>query len=129
MKQLTVLTENKPGVLADIATVLGKKGVSMESISAETFSDSAVIRLVTKDANSAMNALSEAAYNVKESDVFVFKILDRAGELGKVARMLSMEGINVENIYLLTREEDYALLALKVNNDTKTKEKFAKYIV
>ena len=129
MKQLTVLTDNKPGVLASIASALGENGVNMESISAETFSDSAVIRIITKDSDSAKKALSRLDYRVNESDILVFKILDRAGELGKVAKMLSSEGINVENIYLLNREDKYAYLALKVNNDAKARTAFGKYIV
>lgn len=128
MKQLTVLTENKPGVLADIATLLGDNGVNMQTISAETFADGAIIRLITKDTNTAKRVLSQAAYKVNESNVLIFRILDRAGELGKIAKMLSREKINIENVYLLTREDQYAFLALKVNDEAKARKIFSKYI-
>ena len=129
MKQITILTENRVGVLANIATLLGKHGVNIESITAETFPDSAVIRVITKDVNTAKKILQDANYNVIESDIVVLKLLDRPGELGKVATILANEGVNIENIYLITRNHDYALLALRVDDPEKTKELFRNNIV
>jgi hypothetical protein len=127
MKQLTVLTGNKVGILADIASLLGKSGVNMESITAETFPDGAIIRLITKDSMTASKLLKQAAYNVMESDVLVIEILDRPGELGKIAKKMAVEGINIENIYLISKRDGKALLALRVDNSAKAEKLFSDY--
>ena len=76
------------GILAEIASLLGQNGVNMESITAETFPDGAIIRLITKDSNTASKLLKQAEYNVMESDVLVLEIMDRPGELGKIAKKM-----------------------------------------
>lgn len=124
MKQLTILTENKVGVLASIASLLGRHGVNMESISAETFPDGAIIRVITKDIKTAREILRKADYNVIESDIMVLEVMDRPGELGKVAKKLAEARINIENIYLISRTKDKALLALRVDNTAKARKIF-----
>jgi hypothetical protein len=116
LKQLTVLTENRVGALAEVASLLGGSGINMESISLESFHDGAVIRLITRDASSARKALARAGFQAIESDVLVLDILDRPGELGKMATKMAREGINIENIYMVSRDKDKTRLALRVND-------------
>lgn len=129
MKQLTILTENQPGVLAKIATLLGQHGVNMESITAETFANSAIIHVVTSDFNTAKTLVEKNGFKTVDSEVLLFEIIDRPGELGKVATSLSDEGINIENIYLLSRKKDKAVLAMKLSDATKARQLFKNYLV
>ena len=124
MKQLTVLTENRVGALAEVASLLGSNGINMESISLESFHDGAVIRLITRDAASARKALSKSGFQSVESDVLVLDILDRPGELGKIATSMAREGINIENIYMVSRNKEKTRLALRVNDLQKAEELF-----
>ena len=119
MKQISILTENKPGVLADVAGILGTRGVNVESISAETFPDGAVIRIVTNDTTTAVDALKKANYRVTESDILIVNILDRPGELGKITKKIASEDINIDNIYMISKKDTKAVLALKVNQHEK----------
>ena len=124
MKQLTVLTENRVGALAEVASLLGSNGINMESISLESFHGGAVIRLITRDASSARKALSKSGFQSVESDVLVLDILDRPGELGKIATSMAREGINIENIYMVSRNKEKTRLALRVNDLQKAEELF-----
>lgn len=129
MKQLTILTENKPGILAKVATLLGGQGVNMESITAETFADSAIIHVITSDFNTAKSLVEKNGFKTVDSEILLFEIIDRPGELGKVATYLANEGINIENIYLLSRKKDKAVLAMKLNDPVKAKQLFKNYLV
>ena len=55
------------------------------------------------------------------------EILDRPGELGKIAKKMASEGINIENIYLISKKEGKALLALRVTEPARADKLFADY--
>ena len=62
-----------------------------------------------------------------ESDVLVLEMLDRPGELGKIAKKMSSEGVNIENIYLISKKDGKALLALRVSEPDKADKLFSNY--
>ncbi|MEW5955970.1 MAG: ACT domain-containing protein [Candidatus Micrarchaeota archaeon] len=119
MKQVSVLTENKPGVLAHVAGLLGNSGVNIESITAETFGDGAVIRFLTKDVNTARDVLQRAFYKVLEANVLLVRLADKPGQLGRIAKRLADGGVNVENLYLLEKGNSAGVFAFKVSDEAR----------
>ncbi|MFH1224411.1 MAG: ACT domain-containing protein [Candidatus Diapherotrites archaeon] len=128
MKQLTILTDNRPGVLAEIAERLGNNGINMESISAETFADGAIIRMVTRDVAGAKKALANTGYKLTESEILLFSADDRAGSLAKIARILEKSKINIEHIYLLTKKGGRGIFAAKVNRMDDARKALAGFV-
>jgi len=115
MKEITILTPNKVGALADVAEALGNNGINIESISAQGFKDEGVIRIITSDEKSAMHALTKMAatkegYEIKMGDVMVVTLPDRPGELAKIARKIARAGINISCIYELKRDHEIQLV-------------------
>ncbi|VVC03907.1 ACT domain protein [Candidatus Burarchaeum australiense] len=113
MKQLTILTENRVGALADICTELGNVGVNIKSINAQGQGDYGVIRLVTEDEATAKKVLEKAGFRLTVSDILVVSVPDRPGELAKIARKLSNSGVDVECVYVLGKEGDKLQFAIK----------------
>jgi len=115
MKEITILTPNKVGALADVAEALGNNGINIESISAQGFKDEGVIRIITSDEKSAMHALTKMAatkegYEIKMGDVMVVTIPDKPGELAKIARKIARAGINISCIYQLKSDHEVQLV-------------------
>ena len=129
MKQLSILTPNKPGVLAAVTTALGRNGINLESISAQTFPEGAVIKLLTKDFTSAKKSLEQNGYNVSTSDVLLLEMDDKSGELSKFARKFAGAGINIETIYLMSRNNGKVVLAITSDNNLLAKKIFRKNIL
>ena len=113
MKQITIISENRVGVLADICSILGHAGVNMESISAVGAGEHGIIRVVTSDPVTAEKLLKKRGYGVNVEDVVVIKIPNLPGELGKVTSIIAREGINIDSIYLLNKDARYAYLGVK----------------
>ena len=112
MKQLTVVVENRPGALADVAEALGRSGVNILSISAQAFENRGVFRILTTDVNTAVNELNRAGMNSVVSDIIVMKLLDKPGELYKVTKKLSQRGINLRSVYIIGKENDKTVVAI-----------------
>jgi hypothetical protein len=129
VKQLTVVTGNTPGVLAGVASLLGNSGINIEAITAETFGEGAIIRIVTRDSASSLDVLRKNEYQVTDSDVLLVSVEDKPGQLGRVAKRLADEGVNIENIYLLAGKGGRHFFAMKVDRETKARQVLGKDVV
>ncbi|NYZ75660.1 ACT domain-containing protein [Candidatus Micrarchaeota archaeon] len=116
MKELLVLARDRIGLLADLAYMLGQANINIESISADTLGDKAVMHIIVSDDKLGKDILEKGGFIVMSSDAIVIKIMDRPGELAKVARMLADAKINIKNVQLLTKENKLALYTLRVDN-------------
>jgi len=116
MKELLVLAKDRIGLLADLSYALGQEDVNIESISADTMGDKAVIHLVVSDEKKGKEILERRGFIVMSSDAMVVKVIDRPGELAKVARILSDARVNIKNVQLVTKERNIALYLFRVDN-------------
>ena len=123
LKQLTIFVENKQGTLVDITDILAKNNVNMRALSIADTQDFGILRLIVNDNETAMNALSEAGYLIKMTDVVGVKIGDQPGKLSKALEVLDDAGINMEYLYaFMARTEKHAYVVLRVaDNDAAEK--------
>jgi len=118
MKELIVNLPNDPSALARACDSLGRVGVNIKSLSAE----SDKIRIITEDETTAQKALSQEGFKPTISDIYLLKLDDRPGELAKVAYKLAHAKVNVESMYLITRDKGVAEIALIVDSVEKTEQ-------
>ncbi len=122
MRELTIITENRVGALADVCEAMGHVGVNISSISAHGYADKGIIRLVTNDETSAKNAIEKIGMKVIPGDLLIIKMSDKPGELGKLARKLAKSKVNIEGIYLLGRSNGHLEMAIKPDDLTKASQ-------
>jgi hypothetical protein len=114
MKEITVIAGNDVGSLAQVAETLGSVGVNIEAISAYGLDGKAIFRIITSDVATTVKALSKLPeLKVTEADTLIYKMTNRPGELGKVARKLANRGINLESLYIVSRKQDYTEVAIR----------------
>lgn len=127
MKEFKVYSDNKRGELARIAEALAQSSVNIEAIASENSHPEAFLRIVTNDVNTTKRALSRAGYKYDEKNIVVLDLIDRPGELAKLAKRMTRAGVNIESIYLLEK----ARVALAVDDLEKAmkviKEKYKSF--
>ncbi len=116
LTEFDITVPNKPGALAELAEQLAADAVNIKAIST---SGSETIRLVTSDEGTTRKTLTKAKLPWTETEILQVRLLNRPGELAKIARMLSKAKINVDSVYLLCGGEEYTDLALKASDPTK----------
>lgn len=130
MKEITVVAKDRIGLLADVSEALSEGKLNIESVSVETSSRTAIIRLVMQHADRAKHALEKAGFKVLDTDALVIGMPDHPGELAKVSRLLADGKIRIESVFVLNKEGDKTVLALKVDDYDVAKKilKQAKYL-
>ena len=128
MKELVIISKDRVGLLADISDALGKVKVNIESVSADVVGSNAVIKLVVSDEKKGKIALQKVGFKPVAGDTLVLTLDDRPGELSRIARLLSVEGVNMTNVYMLGKEDGKSLVAVKVDKMAKAKKILREYL-
>jgi hypothetical protein len=123
MKEFKIFVEHKPGELAKVTEALANRAVNIKAIASEANGNKASLRVVTNDINTTIAALKEAGSQYEERDIMTLTLLDRPGELSKVAKKLGKAKINIESIYILGQKDGKTDVALVVDNMKKAQER------
>jgi hypothetical protein len=116
-KQLAIFVDNRPGMLADVAEALAKEKVSIYAISTSDTVDHTVIRLVVSDYRKALHVFEAHGTLVVEDDVVMLEGSNKAGELARIAQVLSAAKVNIEYCYSATPPKaTRGLLILRVSD-------------
>jgi hypothetical protein len=103
-EEITIVVDDKPGILAEIGEALGRSGVNIETLSAFTHEGRGVVQLVVDDEEDAAEALKQEGIVVEGSrPVMLVTLDDRPGELGRYCRKLADAGVTISGAYLSKR--------------------------
>ncbi|MBD3210580.1 hypothetical protein GF318_04330 [Candidatus Micrarchaeota archaeon] len=119
MKTVTIVSDDKIGVLADISYILSKAKINIESINADVVSGKGIITLSLSDAEKGKEVLESAGFNVEEINSVVVKLDDKPGELNKVTAALSKEDVSIKNVHMVSKDGKNTVLSLVVDNPRK----------
>jgi|SRR3989338_6992400 len=126
MRQFNILLDDKPGELARVTAALTH--TNLKSISTEKHkSGRTIVKLLTADANSTKMALGREDFEFSEAEILLVGLIDRPGELHKLAKRLGDEGVNISDIY--TMEKGTFALSVDKTQLGKAKELLAENLI
>jgi hypothetical protein len=123
MKEFKIFVKHIPGELAKVTEALASRAVNIKAISSEAIGDEASLRVVTNDVNTTIKALEEAGNKYVQNDLLTLTLIDRPGELSKVAKKLGRAKINIESIYILGQKDGKTEVALVVDDLKKAQQR------
>jgi len=113
MKQITVVSANRAGVLADVTGALAREGINIDTMDAETFGDVGVLILSVDRYDAALNALRALpGLRVISEEAIVIRLHNEPGALARIAERFREAGINLRSLRFIHREDDYGLVAI-----------------
>ena len=116
MKEFKIFVNNKTGELARVTEALATHAVNIKAIASEGGSERSFLRIVTGDVATTEKALKNAGLGFDLNEILDVELIDRPGELAKVARRLARQGINVESIYILGSKNGKTQIAMVVSD-------------
>ena len=119
VKQISVFTANKSGVLANVCGFLTDEKISLQGVTVVDHSDHALIRLVTSDPEKALHLLGEAGMCVIESDIIRIELTKAPGSLEKILKIASDGDLDILYLYGSEPEKDHPVIFLNLNDNLK----------
>jgi len=129
MKTITIVADDKVGLLADISYILSKSKINIDSINVDVVAGKAIITLSLSDSEKGKSVLEASGYKVGEVNAVIIKLPDKPGELSKITSMLSKEGINIENVHMLSKDGKSTVLSLMVDKPKRAAALLKEYVV
>ena len=100
-RDLVIIPDDQPGVLARIGVTMGEAGLNIEAVSAFTGGGKGVVHLLVDDHETALRVLTDSGFEVRAARrVAVVPLEDRPGALGEACRVLGEAEINIEQAYM-----------------------------
>jgi len=113
MKQLTIISENRPGITAEVTEALAKQNINIESMDGETFDDTGIIILSVDNYDLALFTLNKIpGINVISEDVILIRIANQPGALAQIANRFKLANMNIRSIRFVQRDQDYGIVAI-----------------
>ena len=112
MKEIVIVTQNRAGLLADIAEILARKNINIETFDAEEVHDTAVIELTVNRYDEALQSLRDAGFDAVTEDAILIQLKDEPGALARVAKRFKDASIDLRSVRIVRRQKDSAIVAV-----------------
>jgi len=99
VKQISIFLENRAGRLDEVAELLGEKKINIRALSLADTSDFGILRLIVNKPDLAYEALQEAGFTTRFTEVIAVEVPDRPGGLASVLKIFRDVNLNVEYLY------------------------------
>lgn len=100
IEQVSVFLENRPGRLVEMLRVLEEEGINIQALSLADAPDFGIIRMILPEAHQGAEALRQAGFTTRITEVLRVEVPHRPGGLlAAVAQPLARAGLNIEYVY------------------------------
>jgi hypothetical protein len=101
---LTIEVENTPGALAEVTSAVSDAGVNLAAATCIGNGERAELHILVPHPEPVRHALAIAHLGVnREREVVVVDVEDRPGVLADLARKVARAGVNLDLVYIATR--------------------------
>ena len=101
---LVIEIENTPGALAEVSGAISDAGVNIAAATCFGSGQRAELHVLVPHAEAAKHALAISQLAVtREREVVVVEVEDRPGVLADLTRKIALAGINLDLVYVATR--------------------------
>lgn len=118
-KQIGLETSNEVGMLEKVSAVIAKVKVNITGICAYGMGEKAHFMLLVDRPAKAKNALSKAGFNPTEEEIILVEMVNRQGEMQRVAEKISGGGIDIQYVYGTAGSGGLNFCVFKTNDDSK----------
>jgi hypothetical protein len=128
MKQITVISEDQVGRLAEISFLLGRSKINIDAISVGKVGSTGIVNLTVKHEDKALHVLQANGFKCLKSDILVVKLVNEPGELAKMTKRLSDNKVSLENLTVITQGPKYSVYSLQVDKHAKAEKLLKDYL-
>ncbi len=118
-KEISFTMPDKVGLLSEVTTAVGGAKVNITAICAYAMESNAYFMLTADSTAKVKKALAGFGAAIEERDVVEVEMLNKPGELQKVAKKIADAGIDIEYMYATAGKGKTATGVFKTADDKK----------
>jgi len=122
MRTMTIVEQDRVGLLMDISYILGKERINIESITATTIGGKAVITITVKKEADAKKVLAKNGFHLIEEDLLMAEMDDKPGELAVLAKLFKDNDLLMNNLYIVSKDGKKTIVAIKTDKTKKARK-------
>ena len=122
MKQITIISEDRLGVVAEICEALAAARVNIESMDAETIGGSGVTKLTVDRYDDALRALAQTPFHAISEEAIVLQLEDKPGELARITRRFKDANISMRSVRIIRRATGTSIVAISTERTEEAME-------
>lgn len=122
MKILTIIEDNRPGLLAEITSLLESAKVDVRDINGDTTGNQAVITLRAEPYRRCYRTLADNGFKVFTAEHILVRIEDQPGALADLSRTLANDQVEIRSIHFIHKEDGRCIVALETENPYRTSQ-------
>ncbi len=104
-QEIVLRSEDRIGVLAEIACVLSEMGINLLSVRLRSIDGEAVVHLLTNSQSYAFEALQDAGFDISQRDVVILALPHHPGFLRRASEALARKDISIDDLHVSVPEE------------------------
>jgi hypothetical protein len=122
MHHLTIVAEDRTGLLVALSSLLAEHGIDIADIKAKVHGANAVIQLEVDRHEDSLRVLTEDGYHVVADDSVLVQVADQPGALANLTRRLTDAHIDIRAIRLVQRHANCVVISIDCdrNADART---------
>lgn len=123
-KQIQIKTDNKVGMMAQVASAIAAGSANIETICAYAMDNQAEFYIIVDKHSAAVEALKNKGFEINEKEIVLISAEDKVGELESIAQKIKEAGINIYYIYGTTCgcKDSAARLVISTDQDAEILE-------
>ena len=113
MRQITIIAENRIGLLAEVSEALASGNINIETLDAEGVDNYGILILTVDKYDEALQLINKIPHiRAITEDAILIRLLDKPGALAKIAKRFKDSNINLRSIRILRRDTGHSLVAI-----------------
>lgn len=127
MKSVTIVADDRVGLLADISYILGKANMNINGLHVDVIGGKAIINLEVKDTKKAGDVLARNGFTTTDPASIVIKVSNNSME--KITEMLEVEKITVKELATLSSDSTDGIFAINVDKPRKATKMLSPFML
>ncbi|HSY29422.1 MAG TPA: ACT domain-containing protein [Burkholderiaceae bacterium] len=117
MHHLTIVAEDRTGLLVELSALLGNNGINIADIQAKVHGADAIIQLDVDRHEDTLRVLAEEEFHVVADDSVLVRIADQPGALANLAKRLADEKIDIRAIRVVQRHANFSVISVNCDKN------------
>lgn len=127
MKTVTIVAEDRVGLLADVSYILGKSNINIDALCVEVINGKAIIAMGVKDPKKTSTVLQSNGFKTTGEDAIVIKVSNKA--VADIREMLEQEKVLVKQFNTISSNDKDTIYALEVDKPRKASKMLGSFII